>query len=251
MSFAHLEGAVGLLATLLAFLLVQRWLHRELQWLFLLLTWRPNLALSLFSLLLFPGTLLHELSHVVAAWLMRVPVRRFSLVPRLMPNGQLQLGFIETPKVDFLRDAFIGAAPFFMGAPLVAFLGLRCLGFERLLPLLSSADWQALWPTLIQLTGQSDFWLWFYLTFAVSSTMIPSAADRRAWLAVGLVLGGLIGVGLLADGGRWLTSVILPGLNNAFLALALVFGIAFLIHFTLTLPVWFLRYLLARLRGVA
>lgn len=163
----------------------------EMQAFFYLLTRHPNLAVTLFSIVLFPGVFLHEFSHVLAAWLLRVPLRGFSLLPRLSPDGQLQLGYVQTSKTDFLRDALIGAAPFFTGSLVVAYLGLNHLGLNVLFPPLLQANWQALLPQMLALTQQPDFWLWFYLTFAVSSTMIPSAADRRAWWAVAVAWASL------------------------------------------------------------
>ena len=48
-------------------LLLQRALHREIQVVFLLITRRPEITVALFSLLFFPGVLLHEGSHYLMA----------------------------------------------------------------------------------------------------------------------------------------------------------------------------------------
>src|SRR5512145_1583640 len=96
-------------------LFAQRWLHRETQLVFLLLTRSARLALGLFSLLFFPGVLLHELSHYLMARLLGVRTGRFSLLPELMPDGKLRLGFVETAETDIVRDALIGAAPLISG----------------------------------------------------------------------------------------------------------------------------------------
>jgi hypothetical protein len=57
------DGVLIFAGCLLAFLLFQRWLHGELQAVLLLLTRRPVTALGIFSLLFFPGVLIHEASH--------------------------------------------------------------------------------------------------------------------------------------------------------------------------------------------
>ncbi len=54
------DGFLWLVISLGPFLFVQRWLHRELQALLLLITRRQDLSLGLFSLFFFPGVLLHE-----------------------------------------------------------------------------------------------------------------------------------------------------------------------------------------------
>ncbi|MCX8025394.1 MAG: hypothetical protein N3A60_09340 [Thermanaerothrix sp.] len=242
------EGLIAFSSTLLFFLVIQRWLHHELQAFFYLLTGRPNLAVALFSIVLFPGVALHEGSHILIAWLLRVPLRGFSLIPRLSPDGQLQLGYVQTSKTDFLRDALIGAAPFFTGSLVVAYLGLNRLGLNALFPFLLQADWQAMLPQALALTQQPDFWLWFYLTFAVSSTMIPSAADRRAWWAVAVALSVFAIVAILAGIGQWLALSLWPALNQALSAQGLILGIALIIHLALGIPLWITNRILFRAR---
>ncbi|WP_322805831.1 hypothetical protein [Thermanaerothrix sp.] len=242
------EGLIAFGLTLLLFLVIQRWLHHEMQAFFYLLTRRPNLAVTLFSIVLFPGVFLHEFSHVLAAWLLRVPLRGFSLLPRLSSDGQLQLGYVQTSKTDFLRDALIGAAPFFTGSLVVAYLGLNHLGLNVLFPPLLQANWQALLPQMLALTQQPDFWLWFYLTFAVSSTMIPSAADRRAWWAVAVALGIFAMVAFLAGIEQWLALSLWPMLNQALSAQGLILGMALTIHLALAIPLWVTNRVLFRAR---
>lgn len=242
------EGIAAFISLLVLLLVIQRWLHHEMQAFFFLLTGRPGWALALFSILLFPGVLLHETSHALVAWLLRVPVQGVSLLPRLLPDGQLELGYVRTTPTDFLRDALIGAAPFLAGTLLVAHLGLNVLGFKTLIPLFLRAEWQALPQQALALTQQPDFWLWFYLTFAISSTMIPSAADRRAWWAVGTVLGIVVLVAILAGAEQWLALTLWPLLNRGLLTLGLILGIALAVHLVLVLPLWGLNRVIARAR---
>ena len=60
---SNLDGLWWLLLLLGPLLLLQRSLHREIQVLFLVVTRRPDIAIALFSVLFFPGVLLHEGSH--------------------------------------------------------------------------------------------------------------------------------------------------------------------------------------------
>jgi hypothetical protein len=159
-------------------------LHRELQGIFLLLTRRPAVALGLFSLLFFPGVLLHEVSHFLTAKLLRVRTGRFSVMPKVLPDGRLRMGYVETAPSDTLRDALIGAAPLVTGSLLIAYLGAYRLGLSALATLALQENWDVFWAWLGALPNQPDFWLWFYLAFTISSTMLPSASDRRAWLPI-------------------------------------------------------------------
>ena len=175
----NLDGLLWLLLLLGPLLILQRSLHRETQVLFLVITRRPDISIALFSLLFFPGVLLHESSHYLMARLLGVHTGRFSLLPRSMDDGRLQLGFVETASSDWFRDALIGAAPLLTGGLFVAYAGLNRLGLLALWETFTLREGTALPDALSHLFGRPDFWVWFYLTLTVSSTMLPSASDRR------------------------------------------------------------------------
>jgi hypothetical protein len=245
--FAGLGWLVLLLAAL-AFL--QRRLHFETQALFLLLTRRPEIALVLFSLLLFPGVLLHEASHFLAARLLGVRTGRFSLLPRPMPGGRLQLGYVETSQSDPVRDALIGSAPFLVGGLFVAYAGLAPLSLPDVWEPLSQGQLVEFWTRLFALPARPDFYLWFYLTFAVSSTMLPSPSDRRAWLPILVLVLLLVGLALLAGAGPWMVTHLAPRLNQGMRALGMMFAISASVHLAILLPLWVLRSSLAQLFGL-
>jgi hypothetical protein len=228
----------------------QRSLHRGLQVLLLLITRRLDISLAVFSLLLLPGVALHELSHYGMARLLGVRTGRFSITPQTMPDGRLKLGFVETAAVDPLRDALIGAAPLITGGAFVAYTGLYRLGLLSFWAALQSAPPHIWLASLGQLPQQPDFWVWFYLAFAVSSAMLPSTSDRRAWLPVAGVLGGLLLLALLLGAGSWMLERLAPTFNQGMRSIAIVLGISALLHLTLLPPVWLLQILVSRLTGL-
>jgi hypothetical protein len=244
-----LDGLGWLLLMLGPLLISQRRLHREIQFVFFLLTRRPAASLVLFSLLFFPGVLIHESSHYLVARLLGVRTGALSLLPALMPDGKLRLGYVETEQTDVLRESLIGAAPLIAGGALVAYLGVSRLGMVPLAALLRAGNWPAFWQDLALLPEHTDFWLWFYLAFTISSTMLPSASDRRAWLPVGLVLLALPLAALLAGAGPWMLANLAPWFNRVFWAIATVFGISLALHLTILLPFRLLRELLLRATG--
>ncbi len=231
-------------------LFAQRWLHREIQLVLFLLTCRQGIALGLFSVLFFPGVFLHELSHYVAARLLGVRTGRFSLLPKVMADGKLRLGYVETAGSDLVRDALIGAAPLITGGAAVAYLGISRLGLVSLAAFAGQGDWVSFWQGLSMLPALPDFWIWFYLAFAISSTMLPSASDRRAWLPIAAVVLGLAGLALLAGAGPWMLENLAPWLNQAFRAMATVFGISLVLHLVLLFPFRLLREFIMRLSGL-
>jgi hypothetical protein len=243
-------GFLWLLICLLPFLFVQRWMHQELQMLFLIITRRPAVSLGLFSILFFPGVFLHEISHYLMAKVLWVRTRRISLLPEASPDGKLRMGYVEVAKVDVLRNALIGAAPLVTGGVVITYLSSNQLDLLPLINLVDVGVWMEIYHFLVELPKKTDFWLWFYVAFTVSSTMMPSPSDRRSWISLFLVVLGVVALAIAAGAGAWMTNNLLPWFTQGLNALALVFGFSLVIHLVLLLPVGLLRILLGRLTGV-
>jgi hypothetical protein len=243
----QLDGLHWAVLTLIPFVFLQRALHRALQAVFLLITRRAEIALAIFSLLFFPGVLLHEISHFLMAKILFVSTGGFSLIPRRTDDGRLLMGFVETAPTDILRDALIGAAPLLVGA---AFAGLFHLRLVTLWEALSTLELEATLSALTEVYKRPDFWLWFYLIVAVSSTMLPSHADRRTWLPVLLVIVLLVALAALVGAGPWMVANLAPLFNNALRALAIVLAISAAVHLVVLLPALLLQRILSQALGL-
>ncbi len=244
------DGLLWLLFSLVALVLLQRFLHREIQAVLLILTRRPGVTQVVFALIFLPGVFLHELSHYLMAKLLRVPTGRFSIIPQAQPDGRLRMGYVETASGGFLRDALIGVAPLVTGSLFVALVAIYCMHLLPLWDLARVAAWDQFWLGLQMVPQVADFWLWFFLTFTVSSMMMPSASDRSAWLPVILLAVGLVGLAILAGAGAWMLANLAPPVNGFLRALALIFGLSASIHVILILPFFLLHKLFAKLTGV-
>jgi hypothetical protein len=203
----------------------------------------------IFSLMFLPGVFLHEISHYLMALVLRVRTGRFSLVPQPLENGRLRMGYVETARTDIVRDALIGAAPLLFGSIFVAFTGISRLHLDLLWVNLADGGPGKLLAAVDHLVKMPDFWLWFYLLFAVSSTMMPSSADRRAWLPIIVVLLILFALVLTAGLGPWMLEHLAPLLNSSLNAINAVFGISAAIHLVLVIPILGLRLLLEKVTG--
>ena len=240
------DGLLWFALTLLPLVFLQRLLHREIQAVFLILTRNQTITIGLFSLLFFPGVLLHELSHFLVARLLGVRTGKFSLIPQVTSDGRIILGYVETARADVARDSLIGAAPLLAGGLFLAFVSAPSLQLPALWQFIQIARFDLFWQALAVLPGLADFPLWFYLTFAVSSTMLPSSADRHAWTPLAVWVGALLALIVIAGAGPWMLEHVAPPLNDFLRAVATIFGLSALVHIILLAPTYLVHRLLSR-----
>jgi hypothetical protein len=243
-------GLIWFILILLPLVFLQRLLHHEIQAVLLIITRNSQLTIGLFSILFFPGVFLHELSHFVMAKILRVQTGKISLLPKSLSNGRLQMGYVETAQSDIVRDSLIGLAPLISGSLFIAYAGLNRMGFSTLLAVLANGQTELFWKGLKLLPQVNDFFLWFYLVFTVSSTMMPSESDRHAWLPLGLWTAGLLALAVFAGAGAWMLENITPPLNDFLGSVATLFGLSIVLHIILLLPTMLLHRIVSKLTGV-
>jgi hypothetical protein len=226
-----------------------RWLHRHLQGVMLLLTGDQELALWLYAIVLLPGVFLHEMSHALTARLVGVKIGRISLLPT-RADRRIQLGFVPIQETDFLRASLIGGAPFVFGSIAVVAIGYLIFGTPEILAALSQGDWRSGVAGFLHVLRAPDAWLWAYLVFTIGNTMLPSRSDVHAWPLLGLVI--TLAFGLLAMAGGM--PLMLDGVGR-FLAVAvrwvvLLGASTLLINVPFFAGIFLLQTILERLKGV-
>ena len=247
---APFNGIAWLSLLLLGLAVLQRRVHFEFQAIFLLLTKRIDLSILLFSIVFLPGVLLHEISHFLTAKLLRVPTGRFSVLPRPLPEGKLQLGYVETYKTDVFRDALIGIAPLLTGMTVIALISYFQFEIIPSTDTIKIASMSINMDTFLRVYSESDFWLWFYFIFVISSTMYPSASDRRSWLPMFVLLFVILLFFILLGAGPWMMDVLIPEFNQLLLGLSIILGISALIHVVLLIPSFLIRLIITRVTGL-
>jgi hypothetical protein len=246
-----MNGWSSLFWLIITFLLMyplKRWITAHVQGVAFLLTGNPQVAMWLFWAMFLPGTLLHEVSHWLTAFLLGVQTGRFTLWPNLKKGGELQMGSVQVELSDPFRHSLIGLAPLIFGTAAVLLIGQGWLGLSRLGEALASGDLELLVEALIKLFLVPDVWLWLYLIFAISNAMLPSASDRESWRAVfiylGLTLLLAVGLGLnprLSPDLQALGLIIVTYLLAAFvITIAVDLLFILFIAFTETLFTWML-----------
>jgi hypothetical protein len=206
---------------------VERWIHKHIQGLGLLLTNDPQAAVLIYYLVLLPGVALHELSQWVLAKILLVKVKKFRLWPEKQ-GDLIRLGLVEIDrKVDVVRTTLIGIIPLVTGIAAIALIASRRFDTEALIASLTTGDVPTMAAGLGAFMSAPDFWLWLYLVFAIANAMLPEPHDEVNWWMLGgvvvaififlwvLDLRILIEAGLegpLAQLARWLSLVLVMAL---------------------------------------
>ena len=244
------DGLIWIFITLVLVQVLQRSLHREFQAIFLILTRSPNTTIGMFSVMFFPGVFLHELSHFLMAKLTGVRTGKFSLLPQVLPDGRLQLGYVEAASSDIFRDSLVGVAPLISGMLFIAFEASSHLHLAILWDTLRNQQWGLFLMGLEALPSVPDFWLWFYGTFAISTTMMPSESDRHAWLPLGLVSAILLILAVVAGAGPWMLANLAPAFNQFLRSTSLILLVSIVVHIILILPLMLTHRVLTQITGL-
>jgi hypothetical protein len=185
---------VALVGTLLPLLWIKRWITRHLQELSLRWVGDPDVALFVYFVIVLPGVVLHELSHWLMAKILGVRVSRLAIGPVRRGNSpRVSLGSVRVAKVDPLRASLIGLAPLLGATAVILVIGNLVLGVDELARAMTGSAHQLL-SRVGLLVQVPDFWLWLYLIFSVSNTMLPSESDMSAVrpVLIFLTIAGLV-----------------------------------------------------------
>ncbi len=165
-----------LLAELAALYFLSRWLTKRLYLFFLLVFRVRSVAISAVTLLLFPGTVVHELSHLFTAEILGVRTGKLTLAPESIREPSIRTGSVMIAATDPLRRAAIGLSPIFAGIVSLAAISY----FLRLhfTPLQGSTLQEAL-----------RIGLAFYFLFTISNSMFSSREDLKGFWPLAITLG--------------------------------------------------------------
>ncbi|MCZ7539164.1 MAG: hypothetical protein M5U29_04445 [Anaerolineae bacterium] len=170
-----------LAGVLIALIYVERWIHSHLYGVGWVLTNNRKSATALYYVLLLPGVFVHEFTQYLVAGVLNVRIKRVIAWPEAQDDGTLRLNFVTVQKALAFQRAIIGAAPLATGLALVWVISNYILNLEEVLAALGKADLALLGAALRELGSTPDFYLWLYLTFAISNAMLPTPSDREGW----------------------------------------------------------------------
>lgn len=146
-------------------------------------TTNQHVAMSAVTLLLFPGTVIHELAHLFTAEIMGVRTGKLTLVPEALgaQDTGVRAGSVAIAQTGPFRRALIGIAPVFVG---LGSLGLLAYFIPGLL-----AENKIYWLILVG-----------YLMFAISNSLFSSAEDLKGFWPIAII----VSLGLIA---AWIAGI--------------------------------------------
>ena len=234
-------------------LLMQRWIQTHLHGLSLLLTGKPERAIYLYAIILFPGVLLHEASHWLTAKLLGVRTGSMSLLPRRTPDGDLQLGYVEyyrSKTLDPIRESLVGGAPLIVGTIVILFIGFNVFSVLDFAQTIQSGDMDLVTYALANLFDTEYILLWIYLIFAISNAMMPSKSDRRAWPAFVVAMIILAGFVFLLGIQNEVANGLAQPVLLMFGYLGIAFSVAIGVDLIFMLILFILEATIGRIKGV-
>ena len=107
-----LLGLLLFFADILILYIVSRYMITELFHFLHFFIRRRNIIFATIAVIFLPGTILHELSHYIAATILFLQVGEVHIMPTWKEN-HLQLGRVTYKKTDVVRSIIVGVAPFF------------------------------------------------------------------------------------------------------------------------------------------
>ncbi len=119
------------------------------------LTKSHQMVVRILAILFLPGTIIHELAHLLFAGVMLVPVGEINVIPEIEGAG-VRLGSVQIGKTDPFRRTIAGVAPVLLGMILI----FSIFVFVKI--------------------GVSPWWqiiLAIYLLFEIGNTMFSSKKD--------------------------------------------------------------------------
>jgi len=152
----------------------------------MLSTGKSRPGVYLYALFFLPGTIVHELSHLLMATFLGVHTGHISLFPHFDRSSQLvRLGSVEVASTDLLRQSLIGLAPTLVGISLIA--ACSQLFFPVIFQFPDSALSVVLTHFISQPFIPSQLFA-LYLIFTLSNTLHTSRSDRQTWVPLLLLI---------------------------------------------------------------
>jgi hypothetical protein len=153
---------------------LERWLHQHMFKVGWLLTKNLHTTTILYYTFFLPGVVLHEVVYWLAAGILNVRAERAITWPEAQAIGELRLNFIRLSKnAGSFKVGLISAAPFAAGVLVIWVIANNILNLGDFIAAVQNGTVNDIPSALKMLTQAPDFFLWVYIGFTISNTMMP------------------------------------------------------------------------------
>lgn len=166
---------------------MQRWLHQHLFKVGWLITQDFQTTTILYYTLFLPGVLLYEVVYWLAASVLNVRAEGSLKWPEKQEIGELRLNFVRlAKKVNPFKLAIITSTPLVTGIALLWLISNNVLDIRGTFEAASAGSTSVNFIANISaaigaLVAKPDFWIWFYVMFAIGNTLLPNSQALRGW----------------------------------------------------------------------
>lgn len=201
------------------------WLHQHIFKVGWLVTNQYQTTTILYYAFFLPGILLNQLTIWLVAGFLNVRAARSIAWPQKQEIGQLKLNFVQLSKnVDTFRLAIISTAPLLIGLISVYYIANNILGVPTFLATVEGGG--DFGNAVGKLTTAPDFWLWVYIAFTISNTMMPNFQNLRGWrIIIGFIVIAIIVLYAVGAGSQVVTNNLSAPVISAVNSLSGVFAI--------------------------
>jgi hypothetical protein len=181
---------------------LERWLHQHLFKVGWLVTKNLHTTTILYYTFFLPGVALNQFVYWFVAGILNVRAERAIAWPEAQAIGELRLNFIRLARgTGRLKLAVISTAPFVAGLIAIWFITNNVLNVQGFLNIMHTGTVDDVSRALSVLTSTPDFWLWIYIAFTISNTMMPDFGDLKGWwLVLGIIAAVIAALFLIGAG---------------------------------------------------
>ena len=133
---------------------------------FMRITHSRSVSITILTIILFPGTVIHELSHLFTAEILGVHTGKLTLSPESIEGQDIQSGSVQVALSDQFRRTLIGIAPTITGMITLSLLSWYLSQTQQLIIGIAL----------------------LYLILTISNTMFTSKEDLKGVLPVALTI---------------------------------------------------------------
>lgn len=226
-------------------------MHRHIFKVGWLLTHNFQTTTMLYYTFFLPGVLLHEASRWLMAGILNVRPEGSIQWPEKQEIAELKLNFVKLAKnTPMLKLAIIATTPILIGLAVVWWIANSVFDVNQFLSILNQPRLAGIVPATTFIASRTDFWLWIYLTFAISNTMMHNARDLEGWRPVLMIAGATVVLLFIAGiGGQVVFGTIIPSLTNIASVITAIFTVIIGIDLLLTAILGIVEALIERSTG--